>query len=52
MSVHGLSRFLFYADLIRVVGVLFPIASVTPLSFFADAGHHAPQMQESDGGIK
>ena len=32
--------------------VLFPVVSVASLSFFADAGHHALQMQENDGGIK
>ena len=33
-------------------GVLFPIVSVTSLTFFADAGHHIPQMQENNASIK
>ena len=54
MSAHSSSKFIFSADVINscLFGVLFPILSVTPLPFFADAGHQAPQMLENYGGIK
>ena len=45
---------LFYAVAFNscLFGVLFPIVSITSLSFFADAGHHAPREQENGAGIK
>ena len=54
ISAHGPSRFLFYANVINscLFGISFPIVSDTSSSFFADAGHRAPQMRENDGGIK
>ena len=54
MSAHGPSKFIFYGDVINscLLSVLFPLVSVTSLPFFADAGHHAPQMLENYGGIK
>jgi len=42
----------FYFMLMSLIRVLFPIASVTSLSFFADDDHHAPEMQENNRGIK
>ena len=48
-------HFLFYADVLFnscLFGVLFPVILVTSLSFFADAGRHAPRMQEKNEGIK
>ena len=53
MSAHGPSRFLFYANVINSCsfGISFPIVSDTSLSFFADAGHHAPRMMEVYYGI-
>ena len=46
---------LFYTDVLFnscLFGVLFPVISVTSLSFFADASRHATRMQEKNAGIK
>ena len=45
-KTHVLLEFLFYANVINscLFGISFPIVSDTSLSFFVDAGHHAPQI--------
>ena len=46
-SAHGESS-RFFIMRMSLIRALFPIVSVTSLSFFADDAHHAPQMQENN----